>query len=83
MYALISRLRFLRNSDRVENKDCYPKLHYPELYLLEGGYKAFYESYQDLCSPSCYVPMLHPHHIADLKYFRSKTISCGLGDKNI
>ena len=23
----------------------FPKLYYPELYLLEGGYKAFYEQF--------------------------------------
>jgi rhodanese-related sulfurtransferase len=40
-----SLLRFLRNQDRSANKDAYPKLFYPELYLLEGGYKAFYEKY--------------------------------------
>jgi hypothetical protein len=34
--------RFLRKIDRANNKECYPSLDYPELYLLEGGYKAFY-----------------------------------------
>jgi rhodanese-related sulfurtransferase len=38
--------RFLRESDREANKECYPELHYPELYLLEGGYKAFYEQHK-------------------------------------
>ena len=36
--------RFLRSQDRQTNKDCYPHLHYPELYLLEGGYKLFFET---------------------------------------
>lgn len=36
--------RFLRKHDRDSNKDCYPHLHYPELYILEGGYKNFYEN---------------------------------------
>ena len=39
----LSRSRFLRQQDRDANKDCYPSLHYPEVYLLEGGYKVFYE----------------------------------------
>ena len=36
--------RFLRSQDRQANKDCYPYLHYPEIYLLEGGYKVFFET---------------------------------------
>jgi hypothetical protein len=40
-----SLLRFLRNQDRAANRDSYPKLYYPELYLLEGGYKAFFEDH--------------------------------------
>jgi len=40
------RLRYLRNEDRQSNKDNYPSLHHPEIYLLEGGYKAFYEKYK-------------------------------------
>lgn len=41
-----SLLRFLRNQDRALNQDVYPYLHYPELYLLEGGYKSFYENFK-------------------------------------
>lgn len=41
-----SLLRFLRNQDRALNEDVYPYLHYPELYLLEGGYKSFYENFK-------------------------------------
>ena len=41
-----SLLRFLRNQDREINQDIYPYLHYPELYLLEGGYKSFYENFK-------------------------------------
>ena len=42
---LVYRYRFLRSQDRELNKDRYPKLNYPEVYLLEGGYKAFYHSH--------------------------------------
>ena len=38
--------RFLREQDRELNKDSYPKLNYPEVYVMEGGYKAFYEKYE-------------------------------------
>lgn len=41
-----SLLRFLRNQDRALNEEVYPNLHYPELYLLEGGYKSFYENFK-------------------------------------
>lgn len=65
-------LRFLRNQDRAANKNSYPKLFYPELYLLEGGYKAFYESTAEYCEPREYKPMLHQDHVQDLKHFRAK-----------
>ena len=70
--------RFLRKMDREANKDCYPSLYYPELYLLEGGYKAFYEQYPELCDPHSYTTMIHPNHINDVKHFRIKSKSwCG------
>lgn len=40
-----SMLRFLRSHDRAMNKDVYPHLFYPELYLLDGGYKNFFEKH--------------------------------------
>ena len=36
-------LRYFRSEDRNIHEKTYPELHYPEIYLLEGGYKAFYE----------------------------------------
>ena len=66
-------LRFLRNQDRDLNRDFYPKLFYPELYLLEGGYKAFYEYSKMYCEPKVYVPMDHPQYFKELKHFRAKT----------
>ncbi|XP_067296863.1 cell division cycle 25 homolog d isoform X2 [Pseudorasbora parva] len=49
--------QYLRRLDRCVNAQVYPNLHYPELYLLLGGYKHFYASYPDLCDPCGYVPM--------------------------
>ncbi|XP_053306054.1 M-phase inducer phosphatase 1-like [Spea bombifrons] len=49
--------RALRNLDR--NANVYPQLYYPELYILKGGYKEFYENFKSLCEPQGYVNMLH------------------------
>ncbi|KAL6076575.1 M-phase inducer phosphatase 1 [Balamuthia mandrillaris] len=49
--------RFLRSWDRKEHADCYPKLYYPELYVLEGGYKKFFQEHPTYCDPQAYVPM--------------------------
>ena len=73
--------RFLRKMDREANKACYPSLYYPELYLLEGGYKAFYEQYPELCDPHKYTPMIHPNHTNDVKHFRVKSKSWS-GDRS-
>lgn len=70
-----SLFRFLRNSDRDQNKEFYPALSYPELYLLHGGYKSFFERHSDNCEPCAYRPMLDPNHETDLKHFRSKSKS--------
>jgi rhodanese-related sulfurtransferase len=66
-------MRELRERDRVLNKQNYPNLHYPEIYLLEGGYKSFFETHNDSCSPKTYMPMLHDNHRNELKYFRKKS----------
>ena len=65
----------MRNQDRALNEHCYPNLFYPELYLLEGGYKSFYESFKNYCEPQMYKPMLHAEHSEDLKHFRAKAKS--------
>lgn len=65
--------RYLRQIDRELNADNYPALHYPEIYLLEGGYKAFYHEAQDLCVPQTYKPMDHPDHVQQLKRYRTKS----------
>lgn len=36
--------RFVRQKDRMMN--LYPNLHYPELYILKGGYKEFFPKFQ-------------------------------------
>lgn len=66
-------LRFLREFDRKVNQESYPFLYYPELYLLEGGYEAFYENHVQLCQPRDYKPMLQSQHLKELKYYRMKS----------
>lgn len=41
---LSRRCRFVREKDRACNE--YPHLHYPELYVLKGGYREFFPQYQ-------------------------------------
>lgn len=47
--------RSFRNVDR--KMSVYPALQCPEIYVLEGGYSNFYNSYAHLCSPQEYVRM--------------------------
>ncbi|XP_071176385.1 M-phase inducer phosphatase 1-like [Mytilus edulis] len=75
--------RFLRNNDRELNAENYPSLYFPELYILKGGYKEFYESFKTLCTPMDYVPMLSKDHRDDLRHFRSKSKSWYAGQKRV
>ncbi|XP_037705906.1 M-phase inducer phosphatase 1 isoform X4 [Choloepus didactylus] len=63
--------RYVRERDRLDNE--YPKLHYPELYVLKGGYKEFFLKCQSHCEPPSYRPMHHEDFKEDLKKFRTKS----------
>ncbi|XP_029419977.1 M-phase inducer phosphatase 3 isoform X5 [Nannospalax galili] len=63
--------RFLREEDRALNK--YPALHYPELYILKGGYRDFFPEYMKLCEPQSYCPMHHQDHQAELLRCRNQS----------
>lgn len=67
------RYRFLRRCDR--NLSSYPSLHYPEVYLLHGGYQSFFSNHKSLCEPCSYQPMVDPKHEKDLRKFRVKSNS--------
>uniref|UniRef100_A0A5S6QNN6 M-phase inducer phosphatase n=1 Tax=Trichuris muris TaxID=70415 RepID=A0A5S6QNN6_TRIMR len=67
--------RYLRAMDRRMNEAIYPRLYYPEIYLLEGGYKNFYPRHVKHCEPRNYVPMLHKDHAVELRKFRAKSKS--------
>ncbi|XP_063421003.1 M-phase inducer phosphatase-like [Mytilus trossulus] len=74
-------LRFLRSKDRELNKENYPSLNFPEIYLLDNGYKAFFNEQPYLCDPVSYRTMLHSDHSEDLRHFRVKSKSWTAGEK--
>ncbi|CAB3977131.1 M-phase inducer phosphatase 1-like [Paramuricea clavata] len=71
--------RYLRNKDRDSHTHCYPKLFYPEIYVIHGGYKAFFESCQEYCEPQTYRPMVDENFTQEYKRFsrRSKSWTDG------
>lgn len=77
----------LRTRDRnINGPDLFPKIHYPELYILQGGYCGFFKHAPTFCKPQAYVPMDDPRHIerrdSDLHDFRkfSRTRSFTYGE---
>lgn len=66
--------KHLRSKDRAMNNHSYPKVHYPELYILEGGYCNYYKQSAHRCEPRGYTCMDDPQHAAsrrgDLDQFR-------------
>ncbi|XP_052778617.1 cdc25-like protein phosphatase twine [Mya arenaria] len=73
--------RHLRSEDRGLHTDVYPRLAFPEVYLLEGGYKAFFHKHMVQCEPQQYMPMLHKDHVTDLRHFRAKSKSWTAGER--
>lgn len=54
--------RYVRSRDREVNRENYPRLTYPEVYILEGGYKMFFEDQPSRCYPQSYVEMVDKAH---------------------
>ncbi|SMN21755.1 similar to Saccharomyces cerevisiae YMR036C MIH1 Protein tyrosine phosphatase involved in cell cycle control [Maudiozyma saulgeensis] len=54
-----------RNHDRCVNHDNYPHLFYPDIVILDGGYKAFFDYNSSLCYPINYVEMDSKENIID------------------
>jgi M-phase inducer tyrosine phosphatase len=54
--------RHIRAEDRAINAEFYPRLTYPEVYILEGGYSDFFNLHRDRCSPQAYVEMGAEEH---------------------
>lgn len=58
----------VRNYDRQLNTANYPDLFYPEMYILEGGYKNFWSQFGERCEPpNAYVPMRNPYFKEELR----------------
>ncbi|GMM36220.1 putative tyrosine protein phosphatase [Saccharomycopsis crataegensis] len=52
----------LRQCDRIINKENYPNLNFPNIVVLEGGYKSFFNLHSSRCYPQCYVEMNDDKH---------------------
>lgn len=61
----------LRNIDRFQNE--YPRLNYPEIYILDGGYKKFYQNFPEFCTPQNYVQM-HDKRFREECVYSQKTL---------
>ncbi|TKY90507.1 hypothetical protein EX895_000505 [Sporisorium graminicola] len=53
----------LRQADRALAHD-YPNCHFPEIYILQGGYCNFFQTYSNLCEPQQYICMDDPRFLA-------------------
>jgi len=52
--------KYLRRRDRELHSSNYPELYYPEIYVMEGGYKKFFEEFKEQCEPEFYLTMDDP-----------------------
>lgn len=42
-------------------------MDYPEVYVMEGGYRKFFEKHRNLCDPDGYIEMHDPLYSEELK----------------
>ncbi|CAL8086068.1 unnamed protein product [Calicophoron daubneyi] len=68
---------FLRSIDRISNYHRYPFLYFPEIYIMKGGYSAFYRKYASLCCPRNYVKMFHREYRPHLRLYKRLTKRVG------
>lgn len=54
--------RHVRAEDRTVNAEFYPRLTYPEVYILDGGYSGFFSTFRGRCFPPEYVEMSDEKH---------------------
>eukprot|EP01111_Echinosteliopsis_oligospora_P016338 TRINITY_DN6744_c0_g1_i1.p1 TRINITY_DN6744_c0_g1~~TRINITY_DN6744_c0_g1_i1.p1 ORF type:complete len:376 (+),score=77.56 TRINITY_DN6744_c0_g1_i1:288-1415(+) len=68
-------IRSLKQKDRHTNHMrgyAWPLCSYPNVYLLDGGYKRFFECKKHLCEPQAYVPETHKQHTVKRAQRRSE-----------
>jgi len=59
---------YLRKRDReIHGFLLFPQLHYPELYIMNGGYRQFWSQFPELCEPRNYIKMEDEQFSAELK----------------
>jgi M-phase inducer tyrosine phosphatase len=67
----------MRSRDRAVNNHNYPRVYFPEVYILEGGYCQYFKESSVRCEPPGYVRMDDPNHAAsrreDMDHFRKAT----------
>ncbi|TWU74533.1 cell division cycle- protein [Metarhizium rileyi] len=73
--------RHVRSHDRTVNAEHYPKLTYPEVYILDGGYSGFFAEHRGRCYPPDYVEMSDEKHqrTCEREMSRLKATRKGLG----
>lgn len=54
--------RHVRSQDRSANAANYPRLTYPDVYILSGGYSEFFDTHRYRCYPQSYVEMSDEKH---------------------
>lgn len=62
----------VRSIDRVRNELRYPHVEYPEMYLLDYGYKSLWNRSEcrQICEPQSYIPMNHSLYSSEFKSAR-------------
>lgn len=69
--------KHLRAKDRAMNNHMYPRIHYPEVYVLKGGYNQYFNESAFYSEPRGYVRMDDPQYARDrrqdLDQFRTKS----------
>ncbi|KAK4574177.1 m-phase inducer phosphatase [Recurvomyces mirabilis] len=83
--------KHIRGHDRNVNAANYPRLTYPEMYILDGGYSKFFQGHRSKCFPQNYVEMNDQRHEQDCergmakvksraKLIRAQTFAFGQND---
>lgn len=66
-YRAPKMARHVRNLDRWMHADTYPELYYPELYIVQGGYKHCFDLQAALSQPRLYTQMQDKRYADDCK----------------